>query len=489
MHAVASPTGTEGTLDPSTFTAQVRRILALDLALYLLSAAFALVTAVTSTLAPHRAWGAIAWYGYAAAGLAVLAQLALPRRLASVPARAVLTGSAWLATTILPLLVQAAQRAAGRTDRAQEEVLVTELAGERLLHTGTPYLGRDAIAALPADERLLGYTPYQPGMALFGVPRALGGVAWWTDARVWFAVATAAALAASALILVRRPGSTAGSHDRGVKRSSGQQFRSPIMESSGHPGHPGHPGAALLRAAQAATVLPICALTLATGGDDLPVLGLCLLALACVARADAARAVGARGEGGARGGGGTDRRWLLAAGLAVGAAGALKLLAWPVALVLLVTAAARGGRRGALAFAVPAGGLPVLALAPAFGVDAPAAVENVLRFPLGQGLVTSPAQSPLPGHLIATGLPGGRVIATVLLVLAGAAIGLWLLRRPPRDAASAAAVCAVGMVTATLLLPATRFGYLLYPVAYVCAVPVLRLVGSRGDAAGRTQVT
>ena len=35
-----------------------------------------------------------------------------------------------------------------------------------------------------------------------------------------------------------------------------------------------------MRAVQAATVLPICALTLATGGDDLPVLALCLLALA-----------------------------------------------------------------------------------------------------------------------------------------------------------------------------------------------------------------
>ena len=32
-------------------------------------------------------------------------------------------------------------------------------------------------------------------------------------------------------------------------------------------------------------MLPICALTLATGGDDLPVLALCLLALAlCAAR-------------------------------------------------------------------------------------------------------------------------------------------------------------------------------------------------------------
>src|SRR3712207_1738740 len=90
-------------------------------------------------------------------------------------------------------------------------------------------------------------------MAVFGVPRALAGDAWWTDSRVWFAVATVAALAA-AVAIVRRG---VPDDDRGASRA--------------------------VRAAQAATVLPICALTLATGGDDLPVLALCLLALACCA--------------------------------------------------------------------------------------------------------------------------------------------------------------------------------------------------------------
>ena len=53
----------------------------------------------------------------------------------------------------------------------------------------------ESLAALPADERLLGYLPYQPGMVAFGLPRALFGVAWWTDARVWFALVTAVAIA------------------------------------------------------------------------------------------------------------------------------------------------------------------------------------------------------------------------------------------------------------------------------------------------------
>ena len=368
--------------------------LAVDLGLYLLSTAFALVTALTSTLAPHRTWGGIAVYGYAAATLCVLVQLMGWRR-----GRAVLTALTWAAVALLPLVVLAVR------DEGQEEVFVVEQAGQRLLDTGTPYLGREAIAALPADERLLGYVPYQPGMALFGLPRAIAGNAWWTDARIWFALATAAALTAAFVLLKGRAAD-----------------------------------ATLVRAGQAATVLPICALTLATGGDDIPVLALCLLALAFAARGSFA-----------------------GAGVAIGIAGALKLFAWPVALVLLAYALTRG----LLRYALPAFGIPIVALFPALLVDPSAAMENLVRFPLGRGLVGSPAASPFPGHLIATLVPGGRVIAAVLLVAVGAAIGWWLLRRPPRDAAAAALICAYGLTAAILLMPSTRFGYLLYPLAFL----------------------
>jgi Glycosyltransferase family 87 len=383
--------------------------LVVDLILYALSALFALVTALTATLPPHRLWGWIASVGYALAALAVVVQFAA-RRAAGPVARLAVTLSAWAATALLPLVLEAVQRARGRTDRAQEEVLVVERAGARLLHTGTPYLSHDAIAALPVDERLLGYLPYQPGMALFGLPRAVFGVAWWTDARVWFAVATIVALAVAVRQLPWQP--------------------------------------AVVRAVQAVTVLPVCALTLAVGGDDLPVLALCLLALALAARSRPG-----------------------AAGLAVGVAGALKLFAWPVAVVLLALAIRqrRAGR-----YALGAFGLPILALVPAFLVNRDAAVENVVRFPLGRGLVRSPAASPFPGHLIAAGLPGGAAIAGVLLVAAGLAIGWWLVRRPPPDAARAALVCAVGMLAAILLLPATRFGYLLYPIGYAVWASSLR---------------
>jgi hypothetical protein len=396
-----------------------RRAIAGDLALYALSAAFAGVTAATSTLVPHRAWGAVAVAGYSIAAGAV-AVLLFSRYADSLPARTVVSAFAWISTALLPMVIQAAQRAGGRTDRAQEEVVVIEHGGQRLLDHGTPYLRTDEIAALPSGEQLLGYLPYQPGMALFGLPRALAGVAWWTDARIWFALVTAVALGFAATLLVR--------------------------------------GNALLRAMQFATVLPVCALTLATGGDDIPVLALCLLALALCA----AQRYGA-------------------AGIAVGVAAALKLFAWPVALVLLVYAWLR--RPEGWRLAVGAITLPILALIPAAVLDSTALLDNVVRFPLGEGVVESPAQSPFPGYLIADNLPGGRVIAGALLVAAGLAIVVWMIRRPPRTAADAAKVCGIGLLAAILLMPSTRFGYLLYPVALLMWVPALRLPALTGLAA------
>ena len=405
--------------------------LALDLGLYLVSAAFAGVTAATSTLMPHRAWGSVAVWGYAAAALATLVLLAMApvraNKTTVARIRAVITALAAVAVAIVPLVGQAVERAGGRLDRAQEEVVVIELAGQRLLDTGTPYLERAAIAALPDPERLLGYLPYQPGMALFGLPRALSGDAWWTDARVWFAIVTAAALLGS-LTLLR--GSIASNFAGSVATDDGRR------------------GPLLIRAAQVATVLPLCALTLATGGDDLPVLALCLLALGYAAR-----------------------HRLGVAGLVIGVASALKLFAWPVLLVLGVYAFTRGriGR-----YAAGALGLPALTLLPAVLLDPAAVIENVLRFPLGQGLVTSPAQSPFPGHLIAEGLPAGRPIATALILVAGLAIAIGLIRRPPAGAGTTSLWAGGGLLALILLMPSTRFGYLLYPAAFLVWSPALR---------------
>lgn len=405
--------------------------LAADLVLYAGSGLFAVVTAATSTLLPHRAWGAIAAWGYAAAAILVTGQMTVRWTRAQsaaghggVPAgrglsayavdgtrvRAALGWLTGVAAALIPLVVEAVQRAGGRADRAQEEVLVVERMGARLVHDGTPYLGPEAIGALPAGERLTAYSPYQPGMAIFGLPRAVTGDHWWTDARVWFAVVTVAALVAAVRLLPRT--------------------------------------ALRVRPIQAVSVLPICPLTLATGGDDLPVLALSLLALALSGAGRYGRA-----------------------GLAVGAAAACKLFALPVVAVLVVLAIATGHGRRLIPGAV---GLPLAALVPPVLIDPDAVVENVLRFPLGHGLVASPAQSPFPGRLISQSLPGGRYLAAALLVTIAAAITVRLVHRPPRNAAQAAAVIGWGLLAAILLMPTTRFGYLLYPAAFLAWATAFR---------------
>ncbi|MDG4763090.1 glycosyltransferase 87 family protein [Solwaraspora sp. WMMD406] len=415
-----------------------------DLWLYLLSAVFAALTAVATELPAHQAWAGVATAGYAVMTLIVLGQL-LIRRYAGPPscapaestgprrrgptrfadavtgtgARAWSTAVAWALTVGVPLTLQATQRAAGHTERAQEEVLVVEDGGARLLADGSPYLSKEEIAAIPADERLLGYLPYQPGMAIFGIPRALTTPDWWTDARIWFALGTLVTLAAAGALVRRRTGTV---------------------------------GPALIRAVQLTVVLPLGALALSTGGDDLPVLTLALLALVLCA-------AGRYGT----------------AGTAIGTAAALKIIAWPVLAVLLVHAATRG-RRALVRLATGALIIPVAVVLPAALTDGAALLHNVAGFPFGAGLVPTPAASPLPGQLIADWLPYGRAVATVLLLLAGAVIAVRVLRDPPGTAAAAALVCGYGLLVAILLMPSTRFGYLLYPVALLSWVPVLRTV-------------
>jgi Glycosyltransferase family 87 len=452
--------------------------LIVDVVLYGAGAIFAGLTAANASLLPHRAWGHIAVWGYAVATLIALLQAIAPgrRRFAGTSARALLTAITFVATAVLPMLVEAVQRAGGRLDRAQEEVGVVESGGVRFWHTGTPYLSHDAIAALAPGLRLDAYLPYQPAMALFGLPRAIGHAVWWTDARVWF-TATLVVTIGWAVVILRGHGRGGGDRDP----DTGARIAAGAVAADG-----GNAAldAALVRAVQAATVFPICALTIATGGDDLPVLGLSLLALAFAAR----------GRPGA-------------AGIAIGIAGALKLFAWPVAVILIVLAAADGSHRrvgrptgrdrprslrhdrdwlGALRCAAGAIGIPVLVLIPPFIVNRGAAIENVIRFPLGRGLVKSPAASPFPGHLIADDVAGGSTIATGLLLLAAVVIAGWLIWRPPTDAGAAAAIAAWSLVAAIALIPSTRFGYLLYPVAYACWIPALRPRTSTGAIGPRT---
>ncbi|MFI0452942.1 hypothetical protein [Actinomadura sp. 6N118] len=286
----------------------------------------------------------------------------------------------------------------------QPEVAVVQRSGEHLLAHGTPYLSPGELAGGSYEA----YNPYLPGMALLGLPSAITGI----DARLVFGGVFLALL---------------GRHGR-------------ILAAS-----------------------PLVALPLVVGGDDLPVIG-----LVCVGFALAVR----------------DRPGL--AGLAMGLAATLKATAWPAALVCLALIAVR--RRGALWSGVRWYGVRwrgvrrygvrlygvVVAGVIAIGVGVPALVdpagmfENVVAFPLGLAGVESPADSPLPGHLLAESGAYGHAAAVVALGLAALGMGVSLIVRPPGDLKAAAYRLALGLLLATALMPATRWGYLVYPAVLVC---------------------
>ncbi|MFI0353531.1 glycosyltransferase 87 family protein [Actinomadura sp. 9N407] len=181
---------------------------------------------------------------------------------------------------------------------------------------------------------------------------------------------------------------------------------------------------------------PLVALPLVVGGDDLPVIGLVCVGLA----------LAVRGRPGS-------------AGLALGIAATLKATAWPALLIVLVLVGVRNRRRyGAFAGGVLAVGVLLPAL-----IDPHGFLLNVVQFPLGLAGVESPAASPLPGRLLADLGPYGHTAALVLLGLAALGMGVSLLVRPPADARSAAYRLALGLLLATALMPATRWGYLVYP--------------------------
>jgi hypothetical protein len=170
-----------------------------------------------------------------------------------------------------------------------------------------------------------------------------------------------------------------------------------------------------------AVASPVLAFPLAAGVTDPPV-----LALICLTPALLSRAPG----------------WpVWPAAVTLGVACAMKATARPALPVLAAMLAVRDGGRTAVYFATrtaaAALGLTVL-LAPAVAASPAALVQNTVLFPLGLTRVRTPAASPLPGHLLATLGPAGRLAAISLLLAAGLAVAASLLIQPPADPAAAA---------------------------------------------------
>lgn len=401
------------------------RPLPLDLLFYAVSLSYALGVALTNEFYGYRMWGNFAAAGYGLAALHTLwLLLAAPpalRRAGRWASRWVAAGLVGAVGMVLPLGVLVIRRLSGQdwgdtpgSWSAQPEVWVIERSADLLLSNGTPYVDVFSLGRAPVVND---YTPYGPVMALFGLPKALfGGTPVGealTDARLVFILVAAVGVWLTLRLL----------------------------------GRPTVP----LRAAQLAVISPVTALTFATAAPDLAILA--LLVVACVLAA-------------------TDRP--LAAGAVLALVGSAKLIALLAAPVLAVLLLARLGGRAAGGFALVLLGGTALLNVGVLLVDPGAFVEHVLRFPAGLGAVTSPAASPLPGHLIASTGSAGKVIAFALLGAAALAIAAWLKLRPPTTGSDALLRIALGLGAFTLLTPATRFGYLVYPLVLLGAMVCFR---------------
>jgi hypothetical protein len=264
------------------------------------------------------------------------------------------------------------------------------------------------------------FDPYLPALTAFGIPRVLLGFSAATDPRIWFAAGFVVAFAAALTV--------AGARD-------------------------------VVRWTALVTASPLIAFSLAVGGTDMPVLACLCLGFALLWR----------------------RRPVLA-GLALGAAAAMKATAWPALVIAAVLLVARDGRRAAASMAATALLIVAAVVGPVAVLGPRSLVQNTIAFPLGLTHVKSDAVSPLPGRLLAETGYTGHLIAVALLALAGLAVIASLAFRPPRSVPAATWRLIIALTAMFVLAPATRFGYFVYPVGLFAWLEVSRM-GQRAPAA------
>jgi hypothetical protein len=304
----------------------------------------------------------------------------------------------------------------------QPETLVVQQAGCDLAHGKPLYRNIDGhherITAPPGQPAYDVYDPYLPLMSVFGLPCNSTAPRRLTDARVTFSLITILVVVA-ALALCRGP-----------------------------------TGPRVLTL-QAMTVFPTAALPLATGGDDVPIAALLLLGLVLL-----------------------QRRRPLAAGIILGIAASMKITAWPVAFLAVLVATDMSGRRGRRPSLFYLGGLAAVmapSILPTYIGNPSAFIDNVVRFPLGLAGITSPASSPLLGHAIVSWFPHIHRLFTVGVAGVGGLILLMvLIRHTPRSTGDLSRLLGWVMVVAIVVAPATRIGYLLYPVDFFVFAWLLR---------------
>jgi Glycosyltransferase family 87 len=329
----------------------------------------------------------------------------------------------------------------------QREVNVIARGAWLLLHHGTPYR---SVAMLAHTQNPDAYNPYLPAMEVFALARAVWGDHPLTDPRIWFAVAFIVVFWLALRVT-------------GTRRFPGRKD-APRQDLPGR-------GDALRQAGRWTVLVaatPVFAFPLAVSGDDVPVVGLICLGLALLAQHDQTHPAGTQG-----GPGGTRpvlaARSVLAgrpalAGVVLGIATAMKATAWPAVLIAAVLVATRDGRRPAARFVAAVLATLAVLIGPVAAVSPSALTDNTIAFPLGLASVKSGAVSPLPGVLLSQSGHAGHLIATGLLALAGLAVLVSLVIRPPRTVRAATWWLIVALVLMFTLAPSTRFGYYIYPL-------------------------
>jgi membrane protein implicated in regulation of membrane protease activity len=401
-----------------------------DAILYAISAIFAFVTILTSSLALYRQWAelAIGPFLFGAASSVILAAVTArrrrskhapgsrtrsPRQRREWAGRIGIAVCVFAGATAIPLGLEILWRSNGDPgSHVQPEVPVIERGGQTVAKGKDPYhavtnVHGKVVYHAPGQSTVNTFLPYLPLMTVFGIPSEKKHDVGLTDARIFFSLVT---LLVAAVALWLCPAD----------------------------------GRRKMRALQVIAILPTAALPLATGGDDVPVVAFLLLAMV-LAR----------------------RRQPFASGVVLGIVSAMKFTAWPLAALALFAAHNRKGVRRPLVMVL---GMLVVAgpIVVPFALQGPwAFFDNVILFPLGLSGVNSPAASPLPGHLIVSAFPFlHRVLPVVVGSVGGLLLGWYLYRRPPQTASQVCMVAGVVMAVITLLAPATRIGYLLYPINF-----------------------
>jgi hypothetical protein len=408
-----------------------RRVARFEGMLYLASVGVAGLVALTADIPLLREWGRLAIPSYVA-GTLVAMWLAARRwvdprsdRVLTWLALAVLLGAA-----ILPLGLEAVWRSRSHPGlHAQSEAIVTEEAARALKRGSNPYATEFLHG--PLEARPLGtktHFPYLPAMLIFGLPRAFDGSSALADARVAFAAFT---LAVTAFALARPP----------LRRAAAAHGRTSFLVLA---------------------VLPTGALLMATGGDDLPVLALMLLALVLAEEGRPATAA-----------------------VAAGLAATMKQTAWILLPLLALAACDRKGRPARARFSLVAAGVMAVGILPFVAWSPGDFVEDVVRFPLGLGRQSSAAEAPSLGTTLIRLLPSWRAPLTVALVCLVVALFVFMaVRRPPASASEAAKDAGIVFLAAIVLAPAARFGYVVYPLDLFVWAWALRAARTRAPTTG-----